>query len=168
MKSPDPPGRFILRATAMLDGAYAHHDFASMAPHLSEQMRAELRWRTDPTQPPLDPGRFWHYLHDAFRRFDYVFGGPRPDAVRLSRYAVTNSGQVIARHHRIAHDLARQVAAAWVAKPDLGELATVEAAIWSRVTGWAGTKPAPGPSAYFAAHQREIHDHLLAMKVQTT
>lgn len=158
----------VLRATAMLDGAYAHHDFASMAPHLSEQMRTELRWRTDPTQPPLDPGRFWHYLHDAFRRFDYVFGGPRPDAVRLSRYAVTCSGHVIARHHRIAHDLARQVAAAWVAKPHLGELATVEAATWSRVTGWTGTKPSPGPSAYFAAHQREIHDHLLGMKVQTT
>ncbi|MFJ2834277.1 hypothetical protein ACIO52_02830 [Nocardia sp. NPDC087230] len=44
----------------------------------------------------------------------------------------------------------------------------MEQAIWSRITGWTGTKPSPGPAAYFAAHQSEIHDHLLAMKVQTT
>lgn len=158
----------VLRATGMLDGAYAHHDFDSMAPHLSEQMRAELRWRTDPTQMPMDPGRFWHYLHDAFRRFDYVFGSRRPDAVRLSRYAMTSSGQIIARHHRVANDLARGVAASWVSNPSVNDLATVERALWSRVTGWTGTKPSPGPAAYFAAHQSEIHDHLLAMKVQAT
>lgn len=63
----------ILRAIAMVDGAYAHHDFDWMAPHLAEQMRAELFWRRDPTQQPMDPGRFWTYLHDAFIRFDDEF-----------------------------------------------------------------------------------------------
>ncbi|MFE9790064.1 hypothetical protein ACFYO7_32315 [Nocardia salmonicida] len=42
-------------------------------------------------------------------------------------------------------DLAREVAAAWVSNPNLGELATAERAIWSRVTGWTGTTPSPGP-----------------------
>ncbi|MFC8044176.1 hypothetical protein [Nocardia sp. NPDC057353] len=158
----------VLRATGMLDGAYAHHDLATMAPHLAEQMRDELHWRAVPARMPMNPGRFWHYVHQAFRRFDYAFGGSRPDAVRLSRYAVTSSGQVIARHHRVANDLAREAAAAWVSNPCVDDLATVERAIWSRVTGWTGSSLSPGPAAYFAKHRSDIHDHLLAMKVQAT
>ncbi|MFC9872749.1 hypothetical protein [Nocardia salmonicida] len=157
----------VLRATAMLErGAYAHHDFARMAPHLAEQMRTELAWRIDPRQPPLDPSRFWVYVHDAFRRFDFAFGGPRPDAVRLSKYATTSSGQIIASHQKRVSELAREVAAAWVSNPRLDRIGTVERATWSRVTGWAGTQQQPGPASYFAKHRREIHDHLLAMKVQ--
>ncbi|WP_280445615.1 hypothetical protein [Nocardia brasiliensis] len=156
----------ILRATAMLDGAYAHHDFDWMAPHLAEQMRAELRWRSDPTQSPMDPGRFWAYLHDAYRRFDTEFGRPRPDAVNLSRYATTSSGQIVARHHQTVHALSRAMADAWIIAPNPDALATVKRRAWERITGWTGSAPQPNPEGYFLAHKQEIHDHLLAMKVQ--
>ncbi len=156
----------VLRATAMLDGAYAHHDFDQMAPHLAEQMRAELRWRGDPSTPPLEPGRFWTYLHDAFKRFDDEFGLPRPDAVNHSRYATTSSGRVVARHHHASYTLARAMTEAWIASPDPEVLATVKRGTWQRITGWTGTVAQPGPEDYFRAHRREIHDHLLAMKVQ--
>ncbi|WP_433654343.1 hypothetical protein ACQPW1_26915 [Nocardia sp. CA-128927] len=156
----------VLRATAMLDGAYAHHDFDRMAPHLAEQMRSELHWRRDPTQPPMDPGRFWTYLHDAFQRFDAEFGLPRPDAVNHSRYATTSSGRIVARHHQAVHALGRAMAEASVGTPDPAALATVKRRAWQRITGWTGTAPQPSPEDYFRVHKQEIHDHLLAMKVQ--
>ncbi|MGW4773166.1 hypothetical protein ACWEO2_34665 [Nocardia sp. NPDC004278] len=156
----------ILRATAMIDGAYAHHDFDSMAPHLAEQMRAELHWRRDPTQPPKDPGRFWTYLYDAFQRFDTEFGQPRADAVNYSRYATTSSGRVVARHHQAVHALARAMADAWIAAPDSAALATVKRRAWERITGWTGSGRQRSPEDYFLTHKQEIHDHLLAMKVQ--
>ncbi|WP_328402634.1 hypothetical protein [Nocardia sp. NBC_00403] len=156
----------VLRATAMLDGAYAHHDFDWMAPHLAEQMRAELNWRRDPTQPPMDPGRFWTYLHDAFQRFDTEFGLPRPDAVNYSCYATTSSGRIVARHHQAVHAVACAMADTWIGTPDPAALATVKRRAWQRTTGWTGTAPQPSPEDYFRAHKQEIHDHLLAMKVQ--
>ncbi|WP_433204507.1 hypothetical protein ACQP1G_16090 [Nocardia sp. CA-107356] len=156
----------VLRATAMIDGAYAHHDFDSMPPHLGEQMRAELRWRRDPRQPPMDPGRFWRYSYDAFQRFDNEFGQPRADAVNYSRYATTSSGRVVARHHQAVHAIARAMADAWIAAPDLAALATVKRRAWERITGWTGSGRQRSPEDYFLAHKQEIHDHLLAMKVQ--
>ncbi|MGO4616570.1 hypothetical protein AB4305_13535 [Nocardia sp. 2YAB30] len=156
----------VLRATAMLEGAYAHHDFDQMAPHLAQQMRAELGWRIEPTQLPMDPGRFWSYLHDAFLRFDGEFGQPRPDAVNYSRYATTSSGRIVARHHQAVHALARAMADAWIGAPDPEALATVKRRAWERITGWTGTTPQPSPEDYFRAHKQQIHDHLLAMKVQ--
>ncbi|WP_028479025.1 phosphomethylpyrimidine synthase ThiC [Nocardia sp. CNY236] len=66
----------VLRATAMLDGAYRHHDLHMMSPYVAERMRAELAWRTAPLGRPADPGRFWSYLDEAFRRFDARFGRP--------------------------------------------------------------------------------------------
>jgi hypothetical protein len=156
----------ILRATAMLDGAYAHHDFGHMAPHLAEQMRAELRWRADPTQPPMDPGRFWTYLHHAFTRFDTEFGQPRPDAVNYTRYAVTSSGRIVARHHQTVHALARAMADAWHTTPDPTALTTVKQRAWQRITGWTGSAHRESPEDHFRTHKHTIHDHLLAMKVQ--
>ncbi|WP_330231413.1 hypothetical protein OHA40_02360 [Nocardia sp. NBC_00508] len=156
----------ILRAIAMVDGAYAHHDFDWMAPHLAEQMRAELFWRRDPTQQPMDPGRFWTYLHDAFIRFDDEFGQQRSDAVNYSRYATTSSGRIVARHHQAVHALSRAMADAWIAEPDPMVLATVKRRVWERITGWTGNAHKPTPEDYFRAHKQAIHDHLLAMKVQ--
>ncbi|NKY31407.1 hypothetical protein [Nocardia gamkensis] len=156
----------ILRATAMLEGAYAHHDFGQMAPHLAEQMRAELRWRADPTQPPMDPGRFWTYLHHAFTRFDTEFGQPRPDAVNYTRYAVTSSGRIVARHHQTVHALARAMADAWHTTPGPTALTTVKQRAWERITGWTGSARRESPEDHFRAHKQTIHDHLLAMKVQ--
>ncbi|WP_231390451.1 hypothetical protein [Nocardia sp. CNY236] len=74
----------VLRATAMLDGAYRHHGLHMMSPYVADRMRAELAWRTAPLGRPADPGRFWSYLNEAFRRFDAWFGRPRPD-LRLGR-----------------------------------------------------------------------------------
>ncbi|MGY2033151.1 hypothetical protein [Nocardia gipuzkoensis] len=128
----------ILRATAMLDGAHAHHDFGHMAPHLAEQMRTELRWRADPTPPPMDPGRFWTYLHHAFTRFDTEFGQPRPEAVNYTRYAVTSSGRIVARHYQTVHALARAMTDASHATPDPIALTTVKQRVWERITGWTG------------------------------
>ncbi|MET7770482.1 hypothetical protein [Nocardia sp. NPDC005366] len=156
----------VLRATAMLDGAYAHHDFAPMAPHLAEQMRTELTWRRHPTTPPADPGRFWTYLASAFTRFDHEFGRQRPDAVNHTRYATTSSGRIIARHHRTVHELARAMTRAWLATPDPAALTTVKQRTWQRITGWTGSTTRPSPEDYFRAHRHDIHDHLLAMKVQ--
>ncbi|WP_454196043.1 hypothetical protein [Nocardia sp. Marseille-Q1738] len=156
----------VLRAAGMLDGAYAHHDFSQMAPHLAEQMRAELRWRINPTQPPMNPGRYWSYLHDAFQRFDGEFGRPRADAVNYSRYATTSSGQIVARHHQAVYALARAMAETWIADPDPKALATVKRRAWERITGWTGSRPRTTPESYFGDCKQEIHDHLLAMKVQ--
>ncbi|MBO0853302.1 MAG: hypothetical protein J2P18_05990 [Nocardia sp.] len=86
----------VLRATAMLDGAYRHHDLALMAPQVAQRMRSELTWRTNPLGRPADPGRFWSYLEDAFRRFDTRFGRARPDAVAFSAYSQTPSGHIVA------------------------------------------------------------------------
>lgn len=156
----------VLRATAMLDGAYAHHDFDRMTPHLAQRMRTELRWRRDPTQPPMDPGRFWTYLADALTRFDTEFLQPRSDAVNHSRYATTSSGQIVARHHRAVHHLARVMAEAWPLTGDPRGLATVKHRAWVQYTGWDGTRIQSSPEDYFRRHKQEIHDHLLAMKVQ--
>lgn len=156
----------ILRATAMLDGAYAHHDFDSMTPHLAQRMRAELQWRNDPTQPSLDPGRFWKYLDDAFLRFDDKFGQQRPDAVTFSRYASTSSGRIVAGHHQAVHHLARAMTNAWQVTDDPHALATVKHRAWAHYTGSGGTRMHPSPEDYFRRHKQDIHDHLLAMKVQ--
>lgn len=156
----------ILRATAMLDGAYAHHDFDRMAPHLAERMRTELRWRSDPAQPAMDPGRFWTYLADALPRFDDEFGQPRCDAVNYSRYATTSSGRIVARHHQAVHHLARAMTNAWHISGDPNVLATVKHRAWEQYTGWVGTHTRPSPEDYFRSHRQDIHDHLLAMKVQ--
>lgn len=156
----------VLRATAMLDGAYCHHDFDWMAPHLAEQMRAELRWRHDPAQRPMDPGRFWTYLDHAYRRFDNEFGQTRPDAVNHTRYATTNSGRIVARHHHAVHALSRAMADAWAAAPDVVGLATVKGRAWERITRWSGNARHSSPEEYFQTHKQDIHDHLLAMKVQ--
>jgi len=156
----------VLRASAMLDGAYAHHDFEAMAPHVAARMRAELRWRTDPGQPPMNPGRFWSYVADAFTRFDEQHGHQRPDAVSFSPYATTSSGQIVARHHRAVHDLARAMSTVWLADPTPQALDTVKHRAWQGFTGWTGTRAQPTPEDYFARNKREINDHLLAMKVQ--
>ncbi|MEV6276672.1 hypothetical protein [Nocardia sp. NPDC051832] len=156
----------VLRATAMLDGAYAAHDFDWMTPELATSMRSELAWRREPTQPALDPGRFWTYVHEAFQRFDLEFGQPRSDAVNYSRYATTSSGRVVARHHQCAHDLARAMAAAWVRTLGPADLATAKHRAWHQITRWTGTGKQPTPEDYFRRHKQEIYDHLLAMKVQ--
>ncbi|MEU1984432.1 hypothetical protein [Nocardia sp. NPDC019395] len=156
----------ILRATAMLDGAYAHHDFDRMAPHLAERMQAELRWRSDPDLPPMSVGRFWTYLADALARFDIEFGQPRADAVNHSRYATTSSGRIVARHHHAVHHLARAMTTAWPITGDPRALATVKHRVWAQYTGWDGTRAQPSPEEYFRRYKQEIHDHLLAMKVQ--
>jgi hypothetical protein len=149
----------------MLGGAYAHHDFDRMPPHLAEQMRGELRWRADPARPPLDPGRFWSYMRDALIRFDNEFGQVRADAVNFSRYA-TSSGRIVARHHQAVHHLARAMSEAWSDSPDPQVLATVKHRAWARYTGWSGTRVQPSPEDYFRRYRQNIHDHLLAMKVQ--
>lgn len=156
----------VLRATAMLDGAYAHHDFDSMPPHIAQSMRAELRWRSNPSRRGMPPGRFWTYMAAALRRFDEEFGHPRVDAISHSRYATTSSGRIVARHHRAAHHLARAMSGTWLDTADPQVLTTVKHRAWSGYTDCSGTCPQIGPEQYFRLHQREIHDHLLAMKVQ--
>ncbi|MGI5219307.1 hypothetical protein [Nocardia sp. CA-290969] len=156
----------ILRATAMLDGAYAHHDFKRMPRSIADRMRAELRWRRDPSQPPMAPGRFWTYLAEALARFDTEFGQRRADAVNYSRYATTSSGRIVARHHQAAHQLARTMADAWLVTSDPRALATVKHRAWAEYTGWDGTHIQPSPEDYFRRHKQDIHHHLLAMKVQ--
>lgn len=156
----------VLRATAMLDGAYRHHDLHLMPTLVAERMRAELAWRANPLGPPADPGRFFGYLHDAFGRFDTVFGRPRPDAIAFSIYSQTPSGHIIAEYQRAAQQLGRALAHTWVTTRDPTDIATVVPSIWARITGWTGTTPPPGPQQYFRDHKQAIHNHLLAMKVQ--
>ncbi|MGQ4600372.1 nucleotidyltransferase domain-containing protein [Nocardia sp. R6R-6] len=156
----------VLRATAMLDGAYRHHDLHLMAPPVAERMRAELSWRNNPLGRPADPGRFWSYLDEAFRRFDARFGRPRPDAVAFSPYAHTPSGHIVAEYQQTAQRLGRSLAHTWVATGNCADVATVVPSAWARITGWTGTNPPQGPRQYFREHRTAIHDHLLAMKVQ--
>ncbi|MBF6136628.1 hypothetical protein IU501_26965 [Nocardia otitidiscaviarum] len=157
----------ILRSTAMLDGAYCHHDLHKMPTNVADRMRSELAWRANPTQPPMNPGRFWTYLADAFDRFDTAYGCVHTDAVTGTRYSRSLHGHIIAGHHQRVHRLARHLAYTWLASPDPHQLANVMRQVWDSVTGWTGTIPHEGPEDYFAAHQREIHDHLLEMKVRT-
>ncbi|MEU6585908.1 hypothetical protein [Nocardia sp. NPDC046763] len=156
----------VLRATAMVDGAYRHHDMALMPEQVAERMRAELAWRANPLGPPADPGRFFTYLHAAFDRFDTAFGRPRPDAVAFSAYSQTPSGHIVADYQQAAQQLGRALAHTWVTTGDRTDVASVVPSIWARVTGWTGTNPPPGPQHWFSEHKKAIHDHLLAMKVQ--
>ncbi|MBF6328424.1 hypothetical protein [Nocardia transvalensis] len=156
----------ILRATAMLNGAYANHDFDRMPPHVAEQMRTELAWRANPTRPPLHPGRFWTYLHQALTEFDQHFGHVRVDAVTGTRYSATSSGRIVAHHHETVHELVRPMTAVWNNTADFRALTTVKRQTWERITGWTGTRVPSTPETYFQQHKQEIHDHLLAMKVQ--
>lgn len=158
----------VLRATAMIDGAYRHHDLQSMPEQVAERMRAELAWRANPLAPPADPGRFFTYLHAAFDRFDTTFGRPRPDAVAFSVYAHTPSGHLVADYQRAAQQLGRALALTWITTGDRLDVATVVPSIWARITGWTGTTPPSGPQQWFSEHKQAIHDHLLAMKVQVT
>ncbi len=158
----------VLRATAMLDGAYRHHDLHLMAPRIAERMRAELAWRANPVGRPADPGRFWSYLDEAFRRFDARFGRARPDAVAFSAYSQTPSGHIVAEYQQIAQRFGRALAHTWIATGDRADVATVMPSVWARITGWTGTTPPQGPRQYFREHRAAIHDHLLAMKVQVT
>ncbi|WP_330252736.1 NAD-glutamate dehydrogenase [Nocardia sp. NBC_00565] len=50
--------------------------------------------------------------------------------------------------------------------PDPAALATVKRRAWERITGWTGSTRQRSPEDYFLTHKQEIHDHLLAMKVQ--
>ncbi|ATL67234.1 hypothetical protein [Nocardia terpenica] len=156
----------VLRATAMLDGAYAHHDFDRMPAHLAERMRAELAWRSNPMRPPMDPGRFWTYLYQALAEFDRRFGHVRKDAVTGTRYAATSSGRIIARHHETVHDLMRPMAEVWHSTEELASLTMVKRQAWERITGWTGSLVLSTPETYFRRYKQDIHDHLLAMKVQ--
>ncbi|WP_019927810.1 hypothetical protein [Nocardia sp. BMG111209] len=156
----------VLRATAMLDGAYRHHDLHLMPAPLADQMRAELTWRADPLGAPADPGRFWAYLEGAFRRFDTRFGRPRPDAVAFSAYSHPPSGRIVAEYQQIAQRLGRALAHTWIVTGNRSDVATVVPSVWARITGWTGTNPLSNPQQYFREHRTTIHDHLLAMKVQ--
>ncbi|MGX1778366.1 hypothetical protein ACWIGW_40105 [Nocardia brasiliensis] len=157
----------VLRAVAMLQGAHGYFDLDRMDKALAYWMNAELSWRANPALPVLEPGRFWHYLHHAFGCFNTEFGRARTDAVACTRYAVTTSGRVVARHQQVAHELAVALANAWSQDlTDPARLDTVKRDTWARITGWTGTHIRSCPEEYFQRHRRDIFDHLLAMKVQ--
>ncbi|MEU1997242.1 hypothetical protein ABZ511_22560 [Nocardia gamkensis] len=129
------------------------------------------RCRSAPPRPGSECHRrstspAWTYFHYAFTRFDTEFGQPRPDAVNNTRYAVTSSGRIVARHHQTVHALARAMADAWHTTPDPIALTTVKQRAWERITGWTGSARRESPEDHFRAHKQTIHDHLLAMKVQ--
>lgn len=157
----------VLRATGMLDGAYHCHDIAKMDPIVGERMRTELDWRADPSQPPLTPGRFWTYVSDAFDAFDYTYGHPHTDAVTWTRYSHTSEGRIVAKYQRMICEIARHLAYAWQVQPSPSWQVTVLDQVWTRMSGWTGTFHPGGPERFFADNKQDIHDHLLAMKVQT-